>query len=274
MKLKEYPLSLITSLYLRFFIKQTAEKEKIDCIISLTSIPSRLPTLHLTIASLLNQSTPPKKIILWLNHELKDYIPTSLSNLESDQFTICFRGETSSHRKLIFALQEFKNDVIVTCDDDVMYRKNWLETLMGDHKNEPGSIICHECREINFDQNGEPNPYRQWPTIKQVGYSSPALVPIGYGGVLYPPESLHQDTVNKSLYLSLAPKADDLWFKAMGLIQGTSVIKCSSVCKKPIPIIGAKGSSLAQTNIKQDGNRQQWLAICNHYNITSKMLNL
>jgi len=52
--------------------------------------------------------------------------------------------------------------------------------------------------------------------------------------------------VDKSLYLSLAPKADDLWFKAKGLIHGSRVIKCSSACKKPIPIIGAKGSSPKQ----------------------------
>lgn len=143
---------------------------------------------------------------------------------------------------------------------------------MADHKKQPRNIICHECREISFDQNGEPNPYRQWPTIKQAGYSSPALAPIGYGRVLYPPASLHQDTVDKSLYLSLAPKADDLWFKAMGLIQGSSVMKCSEICKKPIPIIGAKGSSLAYSNIKKDGNRQQWLAICGHYNLSPTTL--
>ena len=271
MKIKEYPGSFFRSLEMRFFLRKSRKvyrhTHQADCVVSLTSIPNRLPQIELTIASLLAQSTPPKKIILWLNDSLQDALPRSLASLQRENFAIRFRQGNSSHRKLIFTLSEFSEDVIVTCDDDVMYSKNWLESLMADHFQHPAAVLCHECREVSHDHKGHLKPYREWTTITAPGYTAEGLVPIGYGGVLYPPRSLHRDTLNEALFMELAPKADDLWFRAMSYLQGTEVRKCTQPSEKPIPIIGAKGSSLAKTNIKADGNRQQWLAICRHYDI-------
>ena len=78
---------------------------------------------------------------------------------------------------------------------------------------------------------------------------------------------MHADTIREELYMQLAPKADDLWFKAMSLMSGVKVRRPLNPVKKPIPIIGAKGNSLAESNVVLDGNRKQWEAICNHYNL-------
>ena len=268
MKLKEYPRSFIQALVLNLKSQYPLPLEDdVECIVSLTSIPSRLKTLHLTIKSLLLQNYKSKKIILWLNDELKETVPQKLLKLQCDNFEIIYRDQYSSHRKLVFALQEFDQKVIVTCDDDLMYESTWLESLMQDHLVFPKDIIANQCREITVASDGGLLPYRQWPTTDRVNCSALNLLPIGYGGVLYPPGVLHPDVINDLLYMRLAPKADDLWFKAMGLLQGTRVRRSSDPGKKPLPIIGAKGSSLAQTNILQDGNRIQWQAICDHYQI-------
>ena len=83
------------------------KKEEIPVIVSLTSIPSRLSTLHLTIRSLLNQDKRPKKIILWLHHSLKKEIPKNLAALENDLFEIMYSDLICSHRKLIHSLTLF-----------------------------------------------------------------------------------------------------------------------------------------------------------------------
>ncbi len=266
MKIKEYLPSFIRAYKLKRYTFIADDRVNVDCVVSLTSIEPRLGGLHLVIKSLLSQSYLPSKIILWLNHSLKVKLPKSLLQLEGEIFEIRFRDQQCPHRKLIFSLQEFSSNVIVTCDDDAMYHEKWLQRLYEDHLQYPLSIIAHECREIRALSN-ELLPYTDWPSIQTANISSPNFLPIGYGGVLYPIGVMHCDTINQDLYMHLSPNADDLWFKAMSLLNGVSVKRSSNPAEKPVPIIGAKRGALAKTNIQEDGNRLQWQAICDHYKI-------
>ena len=75
---KELPISILKTIQLMSIplgrLKR-AKRAQIPVIVSLTSIPSRLGTLHLVIRSLLVQDKLPKKILLWLNKELKNKLP-------------------------------------------------------------------------------------------------------------------------------------------------------------------------------------------------------
>jgi len=269
MKLKEYP-SFIYHAARVSFLPNRAQDESVsmaDCIVSLTSIPSRLAGLHLTIASLLLQDVRAKKIVLWLHNDLKESIPPRLAKLEGKRFEIRFRDHYYSHRKLIYALKEFGNDTIVTCDDDVIYRKTWLSSLLEDYQKYPEYIVAHECRELTYDSDGMLLPYSQWNDSLAFGRTGSCLVPIGYGGVLYPPGSLHSDVLSDSLFMNLAPRADDLWFKAMSLLAGTPVRRSTNPPLKPVPIPGTKKHSLGLRNVKKDENRKQWLALSEHYEL-------
>ena len=146
MKLTEYLPYLRNAIRFRFITKKqiSSQHEPLNCVISLTSIPSRLKTLHLTVASLLLQEQQARQIVLWLNGDLKGRIPSKLMKLEGERFTIVFRDQYSSHRKLVFALQEYPNDVVITCDDDMLYHKTWLGSLYRDHQRFPSQIIAHE----------------------------------------------------------------------------------------------------------------------------------
>ena len=266
MKLKEYPVSVVNCLKLNLAVRANHVVKSVPCVVSLTSIDSRIKTLHLTIKSLLAQSNLPKKIILWLHNDLENRLPKNLLCLKGDIFQIRFRNQFCSHRKLVFSLKEFSDEIIVTCDDDVMYNKNWLKSLYESHLNFPSDVIAQECREISVEK-GRLLPYADWSYNENENITLPNLLPIGYGGVLYPAGAMHADTTREELYMQLAPKADDLWFKAMSLMNGVKVRRPLNPVKKPIPIIGSKGNSLAESNVVQDGNRKQWEAICNHYNL-------
>ena len=95
-------------------------------------------------------------------------------------------------------------------------------------------------------------------------------MPIGYGGVLYPPHTLFHEVQNRDLFLRLTPRADDLWFKAMSYLAGTQTRRSSQPGQKPIPILGSQKISLQKTNVKKDGNFVQWLALSEHYGFTGK----
>ena len=270
MKLKEYPASLRTSYRLSRLPYERLHRRSettLPLIVSLTSIPSRLDRLHLTIRSLLAGEHKPEKVVLWLNHALSGALPASLARMEGPLFEIRFAGLTSSHRKLVHALDAFPNATIVTCDDDVMYDSTWLVRLHDDHRRHPDSVIAHQCRRISYDAAGSLLPYREWPTESRTDLTLPNLMPVGYGGVLYPPDCLFRDVCNADLFLTLAPGADDIWFKAMSVLRGTAVRRSSQPGAKPVPIIGSQTVSLRKANIGLDRNREQWEAVSAHYSI-------
>lgn len=268
MKLKEYPLSIVQSLKLWLTptdqLGKKSTKIELPLIVSLTSIPSRLGILHLTIRSLLRQNVQPEKIILWLNHELAKQVPNRLSRLQNHRFEIRYADQHCAHRKLVHSLHAYPKHIIVTCDDDVLYPKDWLAKLVSEHQQYPKDVIGHECRRIGYTETGEALPYKQWHSVVP-GTTGAAILPIGYGGTLYPVGSLHRDVTASEHYLALAPKADDLWFKAMSLRQGTQSRRSSKPPKKPTPIIRSQQVRLGDTNIKQDGNRLQWQTLLNTY---------
>jgi hypothetical protein len=271
LKLKEYIPAMMAAYKLKKIPLETLKAKNsntIPVIVTLTSIPSRLNIIHLTIRSILNQPIKPEKILLWLHKDLKNSIPKSLSELEGDVFQIRYQDDlTSSHRKLIYSLQEFPDTTLITCDDDLIYSPEWLMSLYNEHQQHPTSVIANECRLVSYDTDGELLPYKQWKMQKDSDIADKRLLPIGYGGVLYPPHSLHIDATNQELFLKLAPKADDLWFRMMSYLNGTEVRRPKQPSPKPTPIAGSQKVSLKKTNVRQDGNRSQWKALCEHYEV-------
>ena len=242
MKVKEIPVSLFHQAKLSWQSqrKLIANKKQVPVIVSLASIPSRLNIVHLTIRSILNQDVLPEKIVLWLHEDLKDSIPKSLNVLVGDLFSIKYADYFSSHRKLVEPLKLYPNKIIITCDDDMMYRKNWLSKLYQAHENHPDHIVANQTRCITYGSDGELLSYKAWKP-NESGCQNPLLtLPIGAGGTLYPPDSMDKTVFNQELFLQLTPKADDLWFKAMGLLKGTKSIQAQNSGKEPIPIWGSQ----------------------------------
>ena len=269
MKVKEIPVSLFHQAKLSWQSqrKLIANKKQVPVIVSLASIPSRLGIVHLTIRSILNQDVLPEKIVLWLHEDLKDSIPKSLNVLVGDLFSIKYADYFSSHRKLVEPLKLYPNKIIVTCDDDMMYRKNWLSKLYQAHENHPDHIVANQTRCITYGSDGELLSYKAWKP-NESGCQNPLLtLPIGAGGTLYPPDSMHKTVFNQELFLHLTPKADDLWFKAMGLLKGTKSIQAQNSGKEPIPIWGSQKVSLKKDNIGMDKNRTQWQALTDHFQL-------
>ncbi|MBU2984942.1 glycosyltransferase family 2 protein [Saccharophagus degradans] len=275
MKLKELPLSLKTAWRLR---RTPIEKLGFDAapapsglVISLTSIESRLARLDLTIRSLLAQDMAATKVMLWLHHSLKAKLPAKLLALVGQRFEIHYSNETCSHRKLVETLRLNFEQTVVTCDDDVMYPTDWLRRLVDAHIAFPNCIVAHECREINYDEQGKLQPYSQWNSAAPNSSKANTLA-IGYGGVLYPPKALPVQVLDRAEYDRLAPRADDLWFKAMSLLNGTQVRRTENCRPKPVPVIASQGVSLKKHNVREDGNFIQWQALDNHFNLKANIV--
>lgn len=270
MKLKEYWPSWRNAQRLKGIDVQPLrlnQPHALPVVVSLTSIPSRLATLHITIRSLLAQTQPAQKIVLWLHHDLAHELPESLSSLQGEVFEIRYVDLTCSHRKLIHSLEAFPGQVIVTCDDDLMYAPQWLEQLYAEHLKQPRCIVANVCRQITRNPAGQLLPYKEWAHLSYGQQPKLPLLPVGYGGVVYPPDSLDSRVQHIDVFMRLAPKADDLWFRAMAWLRKTPVVQVSQPPQKAMPIIGANKVSLLKTNVRQDGNRLQWQALCDHFGL-------
>lgn len=271
MKLKEIPLSIFHSIRLLLVSDKKLKminKSEIPVIVSLTSIPSRLNIVHIVIRSILNQEVRPEKILLWLNTDLKNSIPEKLKKLESDIFEIRYSELNCSHRKLIHTLELFSDTIIITCDDDLIYHSSWLKSLYNEHKKNSKVIIANQIRHISYDaKDGCLLPYKKWKNSSEVKTNTKAVLPIGAGGVLYPPNTLSSKTTDKDLFLKLTPKADDLWFKAMALLEGTQSVLSNTPVPTPIPILGSQAQSLKKVNVDEDKNREQWNNLSTYFGI-------
>ena len=272
---KELPLSIYYSLKYSlipssFFVKEI--KTSVPAIVSLTSIPSRFSTLHFVIKSILDQNTLPKKIVLWINENQKDSVPEKVKKMQSSLFEIRYSKLHCSHKKLIHSLEAYPKDCIVTCDDDLIYRKDWLSKLYKEHIKHPKSIIGIKTSHVNFDEKNNSLPFKKWRNQYITKKYERAYVPIGAWGILYPANSLYKEVVNIDKLMALAPKADDLWFKAMALLNNTRSIQAKEIPKEPIPIIGTQKLALKKDNLKKDKNTEQWMALDREYNLNKIIL--
>lgn len=274
MKLKEIPPYVYHGIKLAFKsakdLNTRNSATEIPVVVSLTTIPSRIRKVHLTIRSILSQEEQPKKIVLWLHERFEGKIPRSLKKIEGDLFEIRFSQHDFSHLKLIESLLAFPSEAIVTIDDDLMYPPDFLKLLYKSHLQYPNDIISNQVREITFDANGAPLPYIEWKHQIKQPENPKFIMPLGVFGVLYPAQSLDVRVTNVPLLESHAPKADDLWFKAMSLLKGTTSRVAPFQTKNPILILGTQKIALKRTNKHQDFNRVQWIRLMEHFNISSE----
>jgi len=240
-----------------------------ELIVSLTTTGRRLGKVHLVVESLLRQTRRPQRLILWLSEELgRANLPPPLLRQRQRGLELRFRRDLGAFTKLVHALTEHPQAVIVTADDDTLYPQTWLEQLHDSYQRQPESVHCHRAHWIATLPNGTLAPYLEWDFLAP-GRTGPArrLFPTGVGGVLYPPGALHPEVLNEQVYLQLCPTADDAWFKAMALLQGVSCAKVSPAFREFLPVRGTTAAGLYLQNWKDGVYDRQIRAVFDHYDL-------
>lgn len=190
-----------------------------EVIISLTTYGERFYHVHTTIESLMQQTVKANKIILWLDYSFKEKnIPLSLQAQMKRGLEIRYCKDLGSYKKLIPALKEFPESIIITVDDDVIYNIRTIEKLITAYKHNPQFIYCNRMHRIKCD-NHKILPYREWEKGIMDTKESPFNFPVGIGGVLYPPHCFNNEIFNEEFFLKKCPNGDDIWFKAMALLN-------------------------------------------------------
>ncbi len=241
-----------------------------ELIVSLTTIPERIHKVHICINTLLNQSVKPDRVILWICEDdfEKVRIPILLKMLVKRGLEIRRHYDLRSYLKIIPALKCFPDALIVTADDDVRYPVDWLKDLYNAYKKEPEYIHCHRAHLIKYNDSGNVLPYNEW--VWQAGEDigpSLDLFPTGVGGVLYAPGHLGKEVLNEKCFMENCQKADDVWLKAMSLMNKTECKKVKSKCFSIKKIKIKNNRTLSEYNVDMGGNDTQLNNINKIYNV-------
>lgn len=244
-------------------------KRDIPIIVSLTSIPERLSYLQYPIRCMLRQTVKPDKIVLYLDKERvsEDKIPEELLLLRKNGLEIVYVEDLGPHTKYFYALQTYKDCYVITIDDDIIYSRTVIKELMKAEKQHKGAICARRARAFRFTQQGIPYPYSSYRAITdKLSHKGEHLLALGVGGVLYPPHCLEPANFEVDNLRRLAFRNDDLWLKAMELLNGLEVVNAGGMGHRDIYMQEAQEVALCKGNFAY-GNDEIIKAVFSHYDL-------
>lgn len=253
----KYDGSLFASDCISNVIKGNYEKvrEMNEFIVSLTSYPKRISTVHITIRSILAQSVKASKVVLWLTEDefpkKEEELPKELLQLKQEGLIISWCGDLKSYNKLIPSLQVYPDAVIITADDDIIYDRDWLKLLIESYVSNPDCIHCHRSDKIAIE-NGVVLPYIKWLNHDSLKNTVPSylLMVTGVAGVLYPAHCFNANVFNFKKMTELCPNNDDVWFWGNALLNGIKIHMISGAQKNPTYIEGTQEIGMWRTHNK------------------------
>lgn len=242
--------------------------------VSLTSFGTRIETVYLTIESLMQHSLKADKIVLTLdrNNFSEANLPATLKKQRDRGLEILFCEEDlGPYTKFYYTLQKYPDDLLITVDDDLIYPIDTIDPLYRAYQKEPDVIHCNRGHRMLYAADGKLLPYKKWQWNYSGSEASLDLFPTGVGGVLYFPGSLDFEALDKNTFMALAPKADDVWLKAMSLkkrIECRQVENNKLFSERAVEIEGSQQISLKHRN-KQGrfGNDNALERVFNHHKL-------
>ena len=234
---------------------ETREKK---IIATLTTYPARINCVHLAIKSIMLQTYKPDRIILWLaDSQFPDRkLPEELTELEEYGLEILWMHDLHSNKKFFYpVLNQQKDELVITFDDDIIYSKKTIERLINKHNEYPECMVCERAQA--YDST---NPYQpgRWITISDKGVKAPSysLNPSPGGGCLIPYGLFWNDVCDEEKINTLAHHHDDVWFMFMCVQNGSKIIKTRKFHKTFSVITDSQIEQIAMDNVQNNSNLQ------------------
>lgn len=250
---------ILTFYYTKRKIKYGINKNEVrdkKIIVTLTSYPLRFDYLYCTISSLLNQTLKPDKILLYIFKNDYDLLPRSVLDLEKMGLTIVkVDQDLKSHKKYYYSFMKYRNDLLITVDDDIIYSKNTIKNLVEKHYKFPNSIIASRVHKIKFDKTGSLMSYNDWDYEyrKLIDVPSYELFCTTGAGALFCPDLFKDEIFNKDVFIKYALSADDVWIKIMSIISKIPVV-CINKSYYPHTVANSQKNTLNQLNVFNNQN--------------------
>ena len=226
-------------------------------IVSLTTFPGRIEKIDLCIKSILRQNYKPDKIIIWLGSDTsKEVAEKYLTKYKKYgvEYAIDFDNNYFSHKKYIYAFQKYPDSIIITLDDDLIYSKSLIKTLIKKYKKYPTAIIARRVHEITWTNN-EINKYNNWNwECFMIRKPSFKLCATTGAGTLFPPNIYKKEDLNYSIIKEYAATADDIWLKMMSIKNRIKIVWAGNFLQMPVEIEENNIEALSNVNVTENKN--------------------
>lgn len=235
----------------------TEHAAELPLVVSLTSYGARIGRVHLAIRSIMDQTVRPNRVELWLGTDADGIaLPRELERLREAGLVV-HRGveDLKGHKKYLFAMRQEPDVLLVTIDDDLVYPRDTLETLLTAHQALPQAVVARRCHRIRLTGD-RLAPYDTW----DMNFSEAPLVPSRSllattgAGTLYPPTTFEALTTDTEVARELALTADDLWMKVQELRFGIDVAWAPNTCPMPYVMPASQKDGLFFENLHNGGN--------------------
>lgn len=246
-----------------------------ELIVSFTTYSKRIHDVHLVVESIAQQTLKPNRLILWLDEDefTLDTIPLILKKQMERGLDIRFCPNYRSYKKLIPTLQKYPEANVITIDDDILYPHDMIEILCKEHAQHPGLIIGHRAHKMTFNL-GKLENYKQWDfQTTDCNPSDFTFITTG-AGTLFPSRCFSKEALDSDKFLSLCPNADDVWFKAMSLLNDKPHKKVTDnrpFWSRFFSLETSQDIALANSNFVDNRNDLQIKAVFKHYKLNEKL---
>ena len=250
----------------------TTEKRSRKIIASLTSYPARINIVPYVIASLLKQTMKPDKLILWLaESQFPDKkLPPIFDEVKACGVEVRFCPEDiGPHKKYYYAMKEFPEDIIITFDDDMIYKNYVIETLYRSYLEHPESVSAMSVDRMKFLPDGSLANYLDFDFEYKApkGVESYHWVASSGSGTLFPPSSKHTELFNTDNMMKLCPTYDEMWLKFTEVMSGIKVVHAWDYTfrKSCWIVVGTQSFSLHIYHFSTGQNAKQMRAVIDAY---------
>ncbi len=246
-----------------FGIKKTKfnpsyDQNKQNIVVSLTSTFARIKHIFPTLYSLAEQTRKPDLIVLWISQD-KVFPKRVIARINAMGIRVEFRKDLGPNTKYHYAFAEYKNDLIITVDDDIIYHKDMVQELYNTFLEHPELVIARRVHKIRFNSDKQPAKYKDW-IWEYKAALSPAhdLLATGVGGVLYPPVVTKLKCWQNTDFLQACPSCDDIWLKFCELLYNIKVCAVNNSCfYKDVLIAKTQKNALAKQNVGREKNDER-----------------
>lgn len=226
-----------------------------DVVVSLTTHGARLSSVAFTIESIARGSSRPRRLILWLDDPAAfASLPDSLRRLQCRGLDVRLTENYGPHTKYFPALETALADQLpmVTADDDIIYPRRWLSTLLTAGREHGDAVNCYRAYVVKVAE-GALAPYATWPMCR-TSEPSPSHFATGVAGVWYPIPMLQQLSSQGSEFMRWCPRADDIWLHWTALRAGIAIRQVSRTPQHFPYIPGTQIDTLMSVNVQNGDN--------------------
>jgi hypothetical protein len=233
-------------------------------VVSLTTFGRRLKYVHLTIESIAAGAQTPRRVILWISDGLRpEDLSSGLRRLQRRGLEVRFVEDVGPHTKYYPYLHEASAHhlPLVTSDDDTLYKRDWLKTLVAAVVAHEDEIVVHRAHRFGLDARGVPKPYASWLPVRDrvARYSNFGT---GVSGAYYPVAFLALLKSESKEFAVRSPRADDVWLHSRAVKFGFKTRQVSDVPRSVVNIPLTQRIALNKENVTAGTGNDQQIANC------------